>query len=125
MKIQIVATTQPLIPNVKTAEELIVYCARVSNPESQAAGEDPERLLYYCLKKGHWSVFEMADMTVEIECTRAISRQILRHPSFRFQEFSQRYAAAQFFELQECRLQDTKNRQSSIEVLWVLGGALS
>lgn len=94
------------------AERLMGYCARVSNPANQ---ENPEvaGLLRYCLKHGHWSVFEMADMCVEIHTTRGISAQILRHRSFHFQEFSQRYAAVQAIETVHPRRQDPKNRQSS------------
>lgn len=75
-----------------SAEDLIVYCARVSNPKNQTNFDTSAKLLRYCIKHGHWSVFEMADWTVEIETSRAISAQILRHRSFSFQEFSQRYA---------------------------------
>jgi thymidylate synthase (FAD) len=96
------------------AESLMAYCARVSSPDNQ---ENPEyeKLLKYCIKNGHWSVFEMADMTVEIETSRAIAQQILRHRSFNFQEFSQRYAKANAgYELYQARRQDSKNRQNSI-----------
>ena len=115
-EVKLISVTQPVIDGVKTAEDLIVYCARVSNPASQAAGENPERLLRYCLRKGHWSVFEMADMTLEIVAPRDVTRQIIRHPSFRFQEFSQRYAVADAFEFRQCRLRHLTNRQSSTEV---------
>lgn len=101
-----------LISVTPEAEKTILYCARVSNPENQAS--ESTGLLNYCIKHGHWSVFEMADMCVEIETSRAISAQILRHKSFFFQEFSQRYAEAQGFETYEARRQDTKNRQNSI-----------
>ena len=114
-EVKLISVTQPVVDGVRTAEDLIVYCARVSNPVSQAAGENPERLLRYCLRKGHWSVFEMAGMTLEIVAPRDVTRQIIRHSSFRFQEFSQRYAEVQDFEPRECRLQDTENRQNSIE----------
>ena len=100
------------------AEKIIGYCARVSNPTNQD-NPDVARLLRYCIKHGHWSVFEMASMCVEINTTRDISRQILRHRSFSFQEFSQRYAAVDALGagpvIRECRMQDTKNRQNSIE----------
>jgi thymidylate synthase (FAD) len=94
------------------AERLMGYCARVSNPGNQ---ENPNvsGLLAYCLKHGHWSVFEMADMCVEIQTTRGISAQILRHRSFHFQEFSQRYSVVQGIERAHPRRQDAKNRQSS------------
>lgn len=96
------------------AENVIANCARVSNPNNQNNAETAPRLLKYLVKHKHWSPFEMASMCVEIECTRDIARQILRHRSFSFQEFSQRYAEAQDFELSDLRMQDTKNRQNSI-----------
>lgn len=98
------------------AEEAVAYCARVSNPENQNAQETAPKLLKYLIKHKHWSPFEMANVCMEIETTRDIARQILRHRSFSFQEFSQRYAAVQGFEMSEARLQDTKNRQNSLEV---------
>ena len=98
------------------AEEAVTYCARVSNPENQNAQETAPKLLKYLIKHKHWSPFEMANVCMEIETTRDIARQILRHRSFSFQEFSQRYAAVQGFELSEVRLQDMRNRQNSIEV---------
>lgn len=98
------------------AEEAVAYCARVSNPENQNAQETAPKLLKYLIKHKHWSPFEMANVCMEIETTRDIARQILRHRSFSFQEFSQRYAAVQGFELSEVRLQDIRNRQNSIEV---------
>ena len=98
------------------AEEAVAYCARVSNPENQNAQETAPKLLKYLIKNKHWSPFEMANVCMEIETTRDIARQILRHRSFSFQEFSQRYAAVQGFETSEVRLQDTRNRQNSIEV---------
>lgn len=88
------------------------YCARVSNPENQE-NPDVAKLLRFCAKNGHWSVFEMADMCFEIQTTRAISAQIIRHRSFHFQEFSQRYAPVQKIEEIQPRRQDLKNRQSS------------
>lgn len=101
------------------AEEQIVYCARVSNPKSQEEGKSPERLISYLMKHKHWSPFEMASMCVEINTTRDIAAQILRHRSFSFQEFSQRYSdvVSTFGEYQpfELRWQDNKNRQNSIE----------
>jgi thymidylate synthase (FAD) len=96
------------------AEQVIGYCARVSNPANQD-NPDVARLLSYCIKHGHWSIFEMASMCVEIKTTRAIAPQILRHRSFSFQEFSQRYAqVAEFIETPDMRLAGTTNRQSSI-----------
>jgi len=99
------------------AEKLIAYCARVSNPQNQD-NENYAKLLSYCIKHGHWSIFEMANMVVEINTTRGIAAQILRHRSFSFQEFSQRYADASLLEdipLPDLRRQDTKNRQNSID----------
>ena len=115
--VRLIAITKPVIEECETAEELIAYCARVSNPENQANHETAGRLLKYCADNAHWSIFETVSMTVEIECTRDIGRQIIRHRSCKFQEFSQRYAKVteDFFELSEARLQDTKNRQNSIE----------
>ena len=113
--VKLVSITEPKIDGVKTAEDLVVYCARVSNRASQEAGENPERLLNYCIRKGHWSVFEMADMTLEVTAPRDVTRQIIRHRTFTFQEFSQRYAVVTEFQVRECRLQDQANRQNSIE----------
>uniref|UniRef100_A0A6C0HRJ4 Thymidylate synthase n=1 Tax=viral metagenome TaxID=1070528 RepID=A0A6C0HRJ4_9ZZZZ len=101
----------------KSLEDIVCYCARVSNPTNQNNTETNERLLQYLIKNQHWSPFEMVSICLEIETTRDIARQILRHRSFSFQEFSQRYAVANLnFELREARLQDSKNRQNSIEV---------
>ena len=99
------------------AEQMISDCARVSNPANQ--GMPPGKLLSYCVRNNHWSVFEMANAVIEINTSRDIARQILRHRSFSFQEFSQRYAeigALPEVELREARLQDTKNRQNSYSV---------
>ncbi len=98
-------------------EDLLSYAARVSNPQNQENWETAPRLLRYCINKKHWSVFEMASVVLEIETTRDIGRQILRHRSFSFQEFSQRYAKveASSFTLREARLQDIKNRQNSLD----------
>lgn len=95
------------------AEKQIVYCARVSSPKQSS--DDGARLINYCVKNGHWSVLEQAFMTVEVETSRAIAAQLLRHRSFTFQEFSQRYAAATSFETYPARRQDSKNRQNSID----------
>ena len=97
------------------SEKMIAYIARVSNPKNQNNEETAERLLRYCIKNKHWSIFEMASMCVEIQTTRSISPQILRHRSFSFQEFSQRYAPAMGLELPHLRRQDTTNRQNSID----------
>ena len=101
------------------AEDLVAYCARVSNPANQSNTETSERLIKYLIKHQHWSPLEMVSACIEIETTRDIARQILRHRSFSFQEFSQRYADPTqdlSFVLREARLQDTANRQNSIEV---------
>lgn len=115
MKVELVALTQPSTRlqnlGVKTAEDIIVYCARVSNPNNQLNLDTGEKLLKYCISHGHWSVFEQADMTVEIKTSRAIAAQILRHSSASFQEFSQRYASVQGFEEVELRKQGKTNRQ--------------
>lgn len=99
--------------------ELIAYCARVSNPDNQFNNETAEKLIRYLVKHKHWSPLEMASVTVGLDSTRDISHQIVRHRSFKFQEFSQRYASPEsldeMFVLREARLQDTKNRQNSIE----------
>lgn len=100
-----------------TLQDMIVYCARVSNPGNQNNLENGEKLLRYLIKNQHWSPFEMVSICIEIVSTRDICRQILRHRSFSFQEFSQRYAVADLgMEIRETRLQDTKNRQNSIEI---------
>jgi len=97
------------------AENLIAYMARVSNPENQDNPKTAPKLLRYLMEHKHWSPFEMVNVCMEIETTRDIGRQILRHRSFSFQEFSQRYAVADGYEWAEARLQDTKNRQNSLE----------
>lgn len=97
------------------AEELVARMARVSNPANQNNPASAPKLLKYLIDNKHWSPFEMVNMCVEIKTTRDIARQILRHRSFSFQEFSQRYAVAQGFEISEARLQDQKNRQNSLE----------
>jgi thymidylate synthase (FAD) len=97
------------------AENKIAYMARVSNPENQNSNASATKLLKYLIDNKHWSPFEMVNMCVEITTTRDIARQILRHRSFSFQEFSQRYAVAQDFSISEARLQDQKNRQNSLE----------
>lgn len=97
------------------AENLIAFMARVSNPANQDNTETAPKLLSYLMKHKHWSPFEMVNVCMEIQTTRDIARQILRHRSFSFQEFSQRYAVAEEYALSELRLQDTKNRQNSIQ----------
>lgn len=104
----------------KTAQEVISYVARVSNPNNQLNFDTSAGLLKYCIKHEHWSIFEQAYMTLEINTTRAIAAQILRHRSFTYQEFSQRYAASTSLDpikMPEFRRQDTKNRQNSIDDL--------
>jgi len=117
MNAKLVATTVPcpdlVAQGIKTGDDLIAYCARVSNPSNQTNTETAPRLLAYCIRHGHWSVFETASMTVEVETSRAIAAQLLRHRSFTFQELSQRYAASSDFEPIELRRQDLKNRQAS------------
>jgi thymidylate synthase (FAD) len=116
MKVTTVAVSQPRIPECKTAEDILAYCARVSNPTNQSNTLTAPRLLAYLVRNQHWSPFEMVSVTMEIVTTRDIARQILRHRSFSFQEFSQRYAAVDQPApvLRECRLQDVKNRQNSL-----------
>jgi thymidylate synthase (FAD) len=117
MNVRLIATSQPRVDGIPNAEALIVYAARVSNPSNQGNHDTGERLLRYCIKNGHWSVFETASMTLEITTSRAIAAQILRHRSFTFQEFSQRYACASDFESVELRRQADNNRQSSSEII--------
>jgi thymidylate synthase (FAD) len=128
MNARIVALTQPIISNngnistgepLMTVDEFVAYVARVSNPSNQTNKLTAAKLLKYLTKHKHWSPFEMVHVVMEINTTRDIARQILRHRSFTFQEFSQRYADATRdlgFSHREVRLQDTKNRQNSVEV---------
>jgi len=116
MTVKIIAATQPIIEGLNSGDELIAYAARVSNPANQMNTMTAGKLLKYCIKHKHWSVFEMCNVVMEIVTTRDIARQILRHRSFSFQEFSQRYAVATDFVEREARLQDTKNRQNSVEL---------
>ena len=111
MNARLISLTQPVISEASTAEQLIVYCARVSNPSNQANVETGVKLLAYCIRNKHWSIFEQASMTIEVKTSRAIAAQILRHRSFSFQEFSQRYAAATEHEPIEIRMQGESNRQ--------------
>lgn len=114
MKTSLVSVTQSSFQQM-TAEQLIVYVARVSNPSNQVNNETAPKLIAYLVKNKHWSPFEMADMTVEIITSRGIAQQILRHRSFSFQEFSQRYAKVTEMEPVQLRLQSASNRQSSTE----------
>lgn len=116
---KIIAVTNPLLVGINTAEDFISYTARVSNPSNQMNTETSEKLLKYCIRNKHWSIFEMINVVMQIDTTRDIARQILRHRSFSFQEFSQRYADPTQdlgFVTREARLQDTKNRQNSVEI---------
>jgi thymidylate synthase (FAD) len=121
MKVKLVSYTTPCMEELgedSNILDLIAYCARVSNPSNQLNTETSEKLINYLVKWKHWSPFEMANVCLEIETTRDIARQILRHRSFTFQEFSQRYADPTndlSFTTREARLQDQKNRQNSIE----------
>ena len=117
MSVKLIGITAPFAGH-NSAEDMIVYMARVSNPKTQTFNSDPARLIRYLIKNQHWSPFELVNVVMEINTTRDIARQILRHRSFAFQEFSQRYADPTKdlgFELREARLQDTTNRQNSIE----------
>ena len=121
MKVTLVSSSQPsqelVNQGIFNAQELVAYCARVSNPANQNNTDTSEKLIRYLIKHNHWSPLEMVSVCLEIEVTRDIARQILRHRSFSFQEFSQRYAVADLgWEFKETRLQDTKNRQNSIEL---------
>jgi len=102
------------------AQELVAYCARVSNPTNQFNTETSEKLIRYLIKNKHWSPLEMVNVCLEVETTRDIAHQIIRHKSYAFQEFSQRYAEPKelgnMFEFRETRFQDTKNRQKSIDL---------
>jgi thymidylate synthase (FAD) len=119
LKVTLVSSSQPstelATQGIVNAQELVAYCARVSNPANQTNTDTSEKLIRYLIKHKHWSPLEMVSACLEIETTRDIARQILRHRSFSFQEFSQRYAVADLgWEKKEARLQDTKNRQNSL-----------
>lgn len=119
MKVSLVSYTQPVIEGITTPDDLIAYVARVSNPANQLNTGTGAGLIAYLVKNHHWSPLQLVDITVEIVTTRDIGRQILRHRSFEFQEFSQRYAdptKSLDFVTREARLQDSKNRQNSIEI---------
>ena len=128
MQVKLISYSQPVTPGPALApaleplapepslQDLVAYCARVSNPANQNNTETNEKLIKYLIKNQHWSPLEMVSICLEIETTRDIARQILRHRSFSFQEFSQRYAVADLgMEIRDARLQDTKNRQNSID----------
>lgn len=121
MKVKLISSSKPsrqlVSEGLYDAQELIAYCARVSNPSNQMNMETADKLIKYLIKHKHWSPLEMVSACLEIETTRDIARQIIRHRSFAFQEFSQRYADPTQdldFVIREARLQDTKNRQNSI-----------
>ena len=115
MTVKLVGVTRPIDEFGDSASDVVAYCARVSNPNNQSNFGTGSKLLSYMIREGHWSPFEMVHITMEIETTRDIARQILRHRSFAFQEFSQRYAKVKTFSLREARLQDHKNRQNSVK----------
>lgn len=115
MPVKLVSITHPLLESEMTPEEFIVYIARVSNPSNQMNMETAPRLINYLIKHKHWSPFEFVDLTVDITTRRSIAAQILRHKSFSFQEFSQRYSSATNIQEIELRKQAEKNRQSSAE----------
>lgn len=122
MKVKLISYSQPSKEfldetDMSSINDLVAFCARVSNPSNQTNSETADKLIKYLIKHKHWSPLEMVSMTLEIETTRDIARQILRHRSFSFQEFSQRYADPTkdlAFEVREARLQDPKNRQNSV-----------
>ena len=120
MKVRLIGYTQPPedIVGLDDLQDIVAYCARVSNPSNQVNSKTAPKLLDYLIKHKHWSPFEMCSATLEVETTRDIARQFLRHRSFSFQEFSQRYADIRSFDnsfvIREARLQDEKNRQNSI-----------
>jgi thymidylate synthase (FAD) len=123
MNVKLISYSKPsdemLDSNLEDLQDLIAFCARVSNPSNQLNTETSEKLIRYLVKNAHWSPLEMVSVCLEIETTRDIARQMLRHRSFSFQEFSQRYADPTKdldFVLREARLQDTKNRQNSVEL---------
>jgi thymidylate synthase (FAD) len=122
LKVTLVSSSEPskelVAQGIVNAQELVAYCARVSNPANQTNTDTSEKLIRYLIKHRHWSPLEMVSACLEIETTRDIARQILRHRSFAFQEFSQRYADPTKdldFIVRDARLQDTKNRQNSID----------
>lgn len=117
MPVKLISYSKGSDDSEQSLQDLVAYCARVSNPANQNNTETNEKLIKYLIKNQHWSPLEMVNVCLEIETTRDICRQILRHRSFSFQEFSQRYAEANLgFIVKETRLQDTKNRQNSIEL---------
>jgi thymidylate synthase (FAD) len=129
VKVKLISYSQPskemLEEGLEDIQELVAFCARVSNPSNQFNTETSEKLIKYLVKNKHWSPLEMVSACLEIETTRDIARQILRHRSFSFQEFSQRYADPTKdldFVLRDARLQDEKNRQNSVELPATIAG---
>jgi len=116
IKCRVIGVTQPVVEDIPDSEGIISYSARVSSPQNQSNFDTAAKLLKYCVEHQHYSVFETCNITMEIECPRDIARQVLRHRSFSFQEFSQRYAESTDFVKRECRMQDLKNRQNSIKI---------
>lgn len=118
VNVKIVGATEPSVDYIPDSESIISYAARVSNPQNQENFDTSEKLLKYCAAHKHWSVFETVNVLMEIKAPRDISRQVLRHASAKFQEFSQRYAEVtdDMFVLREARMQDLKNRQASIDI---------
>ncbi len=117
MKVKLISYSKPVLEGLDTPTDLVAFCARVSNPSNQLNNETAEKLIKYLVKHQHWSPLELCNVVLEIETTRDIARQILRHRSFSFQEFSQRYADPTSdlqFTTRQARLQDPKNRQNSI-----------
>lgn len=115
-KVQIIGVTTPVVDFIPDSEGIVSYAARVSSPQNQDNFDTASKLLKYCIKNHHYSVFETVNLLIEVETPRDIARQLLRYRSFTFQEFSQRYAESTNFVLRDARLQDTKNRQNSIKV---------
>lgn len=115
-KVRAIGVTTPVVEDIPDSEGILSYAARVSNPSNQDNFETAGKLLQYCVKHKHYSVFETCNLVMEIETPRDIARQILRHRSFSFQEFSQRYAEVQQLVYREPRYQDTKNRQNSLNL---------
>lgn len=115
IKVRVVGVTQPVLDFIPDSEGILSYAARVSSPQNQGNFDTAAKLLKYCVEHKHYSVFETANITMEVEAPRDIARQLLRHRSFTFQEFSQRYAESTDFITRECRLQDHKNRQNSVD----------
>jgi thymidylate synthase (FAD) len=119
MNVELISITKPEIKGLKNPEDLVAYCARVSNPSNQMNSETAPKLLKFLIQHKHWSPFELVDMCVEIKTSRGIAAQILRHRSFSFQEFSQRYSLVTEYEDIELRLQGDKNRQVGEKLLSV------